>query len=377
MTSSLRDAITARVDRGEFPGVVALVARGDDVTVHTVGVTRFGGDVPMRRDTPFRIASMTKPVVAAATLMLAEDDRLDLEEPIVKLLPELAGPRVLRRLDGPLDDTVEAVRPITVADLLTFTCGFGLVMDGDRFDPPWPIVDAWRDLGLILNDPYPRNQHDPDEWVRRLGTLPLMRQPGETWMYNAGTLALGVLLARAADQPLDELLRDRVLEPLSMSDTAFWLPAERAAELPAYYMSAGEERDDSGPDLWSTPPIFPSGSGGLLSTADDYLAFAQLLLNGGVAGGTRLLSEQSVAAMTRNHLTPAQIEGAGFMLNGEGWGYGMCVTATGRYGWSGGFGTDWFNDPAEGLTVILLSQVSDLLWNGALQEFSGLAYAAD
>ncbi|GAA2613015.1 serine hydrolase domain-containing protein [Paractinoplanes durhamensis] len=386
--SALRDAIAARVDRGEFPGVVALVARDDEVVVHTVGVTRVGGDVPMRRDTPFRIASMTKPVLAAVTLMLAEDDRLDLEEPVVKLLPELAGQRVLRRPDGPLDDTVELNRPVTVADLLTFTFGFGMIVEDGQIDPPYPIVQAGRDLDLVLSEPYPPTPHDPDEWIRRFGTLPLMNQPGEVWRYNAGTLVLGVLLARAAGQPLDELLHERIFAPLGMTHTGFWLPADRAAELPTCYMTDPAtgvlaEQDGSTAATWTERPVFPSGSGGLVSTADDYLAFARFLLDGGVVGGTRLLSKQSVAAMTTNHLAPEQIEGTGF-LDGQGWGYGMSVTVKadevsgpGRYGWSGGYGTDWFNDPGAGLTVILLSQVTDLLWNGALQEFSRLAYAPD
>jgi CubicO group peptidase (beta-lactamase class C family) len=387
MPAQLHDAIAARVDRGEFPGVVALVARGDDVDVDTVGVTRFGGDVAMRRDTPFRIASMTKPVLAAATMMLAEQDRLDLEEPVAVLLPELAGQRVLARPDGPLDDTVPAARPVTVADLLAFTLGFGMVVDGVQLDPPWPIVQAWQELELELGPPDPRTPHPPDEWIRHFGSLPLIHQPGEKWMYNAGTQVLAVLLARAAGRPLDALLREQIFEPLGMTGTGFWLPAERAAELPACYLTdpgTGKltEQTYSGPEVWSSPPVFPSGSGGLASTADDFLAFARMLLAGGVHGGTRLLSEQSVAAMTTNHLTPAQIEGGGMLLGGSGWGYGMAVTVApdevsgpGRYGWSGGYGTDWFNDPAEDLTVILLSQVGDLLWNGALPEFCRLAYA--
>ena len=386
MPSQLHAAIAARVERGEFPGVVSLVARDEDVSVDAVGVTGFGGAVPMRRDTPFRIASMTKPVLAAATLILAEDGRLDLEEPVAKLLPELAGQRVLARPDGPLDETVPVVRPVTVADLLTFTLGFGLLVVGDEFDPPVPIVRAWRGLGLVMGEPDPRSPHGPDEWIRRFGSLPLMRQPGETWMYNAGTLILGVLLARAADQPLDALLRERLFDPLGMTGTGFWLPPARAVELPRYYLSdpatgRPAERTDTGPEIWSRPPVFPSGSGGLVSTADDFLAFARLLLNRGVHGGTRLLSEQSVAAMTTNHLTPEQIASGGILLGGSGWGYGLAVTVErdevsgpGRYGWSGGYGTTWFNDPAEGLIVIVLSQVADLLWNGALTEFGKAAY---
>ena len=387
MPAELHDAMAARIGRGEFPGLVSLVARGDDVTVDPIGVTEFGGDVPMRRDTPFRIASMTKPVIAAATMMLAEDDRLDLEEPVAKLLPELAGQRVLARPDAPLDETVEPVRPVTVADLLTFTLGFGTIVEGHDFDPDYPIVRAWHDEQLVMGQPDRRTPHDPDEWIRRFGSLPLIHQPGEKWMYNAGTLVLGVLLARAGGQPLPDLLRERVFEPLGMSGTAFWLPAERAAELPGHYLTdpaTGRmaERPGTGPAIWSAPPVFPSGSAGLVSTADDFLSFARLLLDRGVHGGTRLLSEQSVAAMTTNHLTPAQIEGAGVLLGGSGWGYGLAVTVKadevsgpGRYGWSGGYGTTWFNDPGAGLISIVLGQVSDLLWSGALTEFGRLAYA--
>ena len=386
MPAELHDAMAARIERGEFPGLVSLVARGDEVTVDALGVTHFGGDVPMRRDTRFRIASMTKPVVAAAALMLAEDDLIDLEEPVAKVLPELAGQRVLGRPDAPLDETVAPARPVTVEDLLTFTMGFGTIVAGEQIDPDYPIVRAWREQQLVMGEPDPRTPHDPDEWIRRFGALPLIHQPGEKWMYNAGTLVLGVLLARVAGRPLGDLLRERLFEPLGMHDTGFWLPAERVAGLPGYYMtdfSTGKmaERRVSPPEEWAAPPAFPSGSGGLVSTADDFLAFARLLLDGGVHGGTRLLSEQSVASMTTNRLTPAQIEGGGMLLHGSGWGYGLSVTVTadevsgpGRYGWAGGYGTAWFNDPNEGLISIVLGQVSDLLWSGALTEFDRLAY---
>jgi CubicO group peptidase (beta-lactamase class C family) len=384
-TDRLHDAVAARVERGEFPGVVTLVARGDDVVVDPIGVTEFGGSVPMRRDTPFRITSMTKPVLATATMMLAEEGRLDLEEPVARLLPELAGQRVLARPDAVLDDTVDPVRPVTVADLLTFTLGFGAVVDGDNIDPDWPVVQAWRELDLKLAEPDPRTTLDPDEWIRRFGSLPLIHQPGEKWMYNMGTLVLGVLVARAAGQPLDEVLSERLFRPLGMTGTGFWLPADRAAELPQFYLGDPETKQPtarhvSPPELWSNPPVFPSGSAGLVSTADDFHAFARLLRNGGVHGGTRLLSEQSVASMTTNHLTAEQIASGGWFLSGSGWGYGMAVTVEadevsgpGRYGWSGGYGTSWFNYPPADLTFIVLSQVSDLLWSGALDEFGKLA----
>jgi CubicO group peptidase (beta-lactamase class C family) len=377
---TLHEAMAARVERGEFPGIVTLVARGDDVSVDAIGVTAFGGHVPMRRDTVFRIASLTKPVVAAAALLLAEDDLLDLEEPVAKLLPELAGQRVLARIDGPLDETVPLDRPVTVDDLLTFRMGFGIITEPEM-DPAWPIVEAWRQRRLVLSEPDPRTPHNPDEWVRLFGELPLMCQPGTRWQYNTGTLVLGVLLARAAGKPLGDLLRERIFDPLGMTETGFWLPAEEAAQLPAYYLM-GTEHTESGPEIWSSPPAFPSGSAGLVSTVDDYLAFARMLLDGGVHGGTRLLAEKSVDLMTHNHLTPEQVGTAGMLLGGGGWGFGVAVTVEpdeisgpGRYGWSGGYGTTWFNDPGEGLIGVAMTQVSDFLWSGALTEFNKLAYA--
>jgi CubicO group peptidase (beta-lactamase class C family) len=385
-SSALHDAMAARVERGEFPGIVTLVARDDDVLFDAIGVTTFGGDVPMRRDTIFRIASLTKPVLAAAAMILVEDDVIDLEEPVHKILPELAGRRVLARVDGPLDETVPAHRPITVEDLLTFRLGFGMITEPE-FDPPYPINHAAAELDLELGAPYPRTPHDPDEWIRLFGTLPLMYQPGERWNYNVGTLILSVLLARAAGRPLGDLLRERVFEPLGMAETGFWLPEFRARELPGYYMTDPETRTMAdGPDAglagWSSPPVFPSGSGGLVSTVDEYLAFGRMLLNNGVHGGSRLLSAKSVELMTSNHLTPAQIATAGPLLAGSGWGFGMAVTVQpdeisgpGRYGWSGGYGTTWFNDPTERLTAIAFTQVSDFLWSGALTEFDKLAYA--
>jgi CubicO group peptidase (beta-lactamase class C family) len=384
--TELHDAMAARVERGEFPGIVTLVARDDDVRVDAIGVTEFGGDVPVRRDTIFRIASLTKPIVAAATMALVEDDVIDLEEPVAKLLPELADQRVLARVDGPLAETVQPVRPVTIEDLLTFRLGFGTITEPE-FDPPYPINIAVAEMNLVLGEPDPRTPHDPDEWVRRFGSLPLMYQPGERWNYNVGSLLLGVLLARAAGKSLGDVLAERVFEPLGMTETGFWLPAGRARQLPKYYMtdpSTGQmtERTTTGPEIWSEPPVFPSASAGLVSTVDDYLTFGRMLLDRGVHGGTRVLSEKSVELMTTNHLTPDQVATAGQILGGSGWGLGMAVTVEpddisgpGRYGWDGGYGVTWFNDPAERLVGLAFTQVSDFLWSGALTEFDKLAYA--
>jgi CubicO group peptidase (beta-lactamase class C family) len=384
----LHGAMADRVQKGELPGAVTVVARGEEAHFDAIGTMAFGGGGPMRRDTIFRIASLTKPVLATATMMLVEDGTLALDEPVDRLLPELAGRRVLRHVDGPLDDTVPADRPITLDDLLTFRMGHGMITE-PTFHPPFPIVEAANELQLVLGPPDPRTPLDPDRWIERFATLPLMYQPGERWQYNTGALVLGVLVARAAGRPLEAFLRARLFDPLGMDGTGFSMPADRADRLPSQYTTDFQTGQTvletlSGPDVWTRPPAFPSGAGGLLSTAEDYLAFARLLLNGGLHRGERLLSERSVQAMTTNHLTPEQIAGGGMLLGGSGWGLGMAVTfepdavspVAGRYGWSGGYGTTWFNDPNRGLVAFALTQVDAFLWSGGLVEFGELAARA-
>ena len=381
----LHEAMAARVAKGELPGMVTLVAHGDDARVDTIGVMAFGSDEPMRRDTIFRITSMTKPILALATMMLVEDGRLALDEPADALLPELAHRQVLKRIDGPLDETVSARRPITVEDLLTFRMGHGLITE-PTFDPPYPIVNAARDLELVMGPPDPRTPHDPDEWLKRFATLPLMYQPGERWQYNTGSLVLSVLVARASGQTLPDFFQMRIFEPLGMKDTGFSLSAEKSSRLPSNYMTnfqtgKMELQTASGPGVWTKPPAFPSGAAGLVSTIDDYLAFARLLLNEGVHENRRLVSQSSVRLMTSNHLKPEQMAGGGPILAGQGWGFGMAVATApddvspvpGRYGWSGGYGTYWFNDPSQNRVAIAMTQVSDVLFNGTMTEFARLA----
>ncbi len=379
----LHGAMAGRVDRGEFPGMVILVAQGDDVHVDAIGHKAFDGKDPMKRETPFRIASMTKPILAAATMLFIEDGKLDLDDPVDKWLPELAHPRVLARLDGPLDETVPAQRSITVDDLLTFRMGNGHITE-PTFDPPYPIVTRANELQLVLGKPDPRTPYPPDEWLRLFASLPLMEQPGERWRYNTGSLVLGVLLARVANQELGEIFRERIFEPLSMNTTGFSLPLEITQELPSYYMTNVETgqlelQPVSTPQEWSRPAVFPSGAGGLLSTVDDFLRFARMLL----CGGGNLLSRQSVELMTTNRLTPEQVAGAGVLLGGRGWGFGVGVVlqpepawpAPGRYGWPGGYGTAWFNDPHRQIIAMAMTQTSDFLWSGALDEFDRLVGA--
>jgi CubicO group peptidase (beta-lactamase class C family) len=381
--------MVGRVEKGELPGAVTLVAHGDDVHVDAIGAMAFGGDRPLRPDAVFRISSMTKPILAAAMMLLVDDGQLALDEPVDRLLPELVGRRVLQRVDGSLEETIPAERPITVEDLLTFRPGYGLVIaPSTRSNSPYPVIQRAEELGLAIGRPEPRTGHDPDEWIARFATLPLMYQPGQHWQYGVGSLVLGVLVARAAGQPLSEFFRIRLFEPLGMRDSGFTLPAEQAGRLPGAYMTnvtTGklEEVTITGPEVWTQPPPFPSGAGGLLSTISDYLAFARMLLDKGVYRGRRVLSEVSVEAMTANHLTPDQIAGGAILLGGSGWGYGVAVSITpddvsapGRYGWFGGYGTTWFNDPNRGLIAIAMTQVSDFLFNGGRAEFEKLAATA-
>jgi CubicO group peptidase (beta-lactamase class C family) len=384
----LHEAMAARVAANVFPGIVTLVAHGDEVHVDAIGTLSFGRREPMQRNTIFRITSMTKPILATATMMLVEDGKLALDESVDRLLPELANRRVLEQIDGPLDKTVPANRPITIEDLLTFRMGHGLVVE-PTFDPPFPVISAGNELGLAMGPPEPRTPHDPDEWIRRFATLPLMNQPGQRWQYNTGSFVLGILVARAAGQGLEDVLRIRIFAPLGMNETGFSMLPSGVGRLPDQYMpdfQTGklELHTASSADVWTKPPVFPSGAGGLLSTVDDYLAFARLLLNRGAYQGRRLLSERSVQLMTTNHLSPEQIASGGPILQGQGWGYGMAVSVQpdevsavpGRYGWAGGYGTCWFNDPHRNLVTIAMTQTADFLFNGSTDEFSKLAAAA-
>jgi CubicO group peptidase (beta-lactamase class C family) len=348
-------AAAQHVGDDRVPGLVALVAHGDQVHVDVLGTLAVGGS-PVVRDSLFRIASMTKPIAAAATLALIEDGLIGLDEPVDRLLPELASRHVLQRMDGPLDDTVPANRAITTRDLLNFTFGFGLVAEMFMAAEPWPVVTAAGELRLAtLVPPDPDLQPDPDTWIAGLGKLPLLAQPGERWMYNTGASVLGVLLARAAGQPIAEVLRSRIFEPLGMRDTAFWTAhTERLAT--AYQSSPdGLVAADEPTGAWSRPPAFGDAAAGLVSTVDDMLAFARMLLS----GGGPVLSPGSVHAMTTDQLTPGQKAHGGLgpdFFDGQSWGFCQAVLDSGAFGWNGGLGTSWLVDPARDLTVIVLTQ---------------------
>ena len=347
------EAAERHVGDTTVPGLVAAVARGDDLYVEAFG--RLGvGRAAAQRDSLFRIASITKPITAAVTMALVDDGLIGLDEPVDRLLPELTERRVLARPDGPLDETVAASRAITARDLLTFTFGFG--MGDGMFGSGWPVVTASDELGLsTIGPPNPDVQPDPDTWIAGLGSLPLIAQPGERWLYNTGASVLGVLVARAAGQPFEDVVRTRLFEPLGMRDTAFWTSqTERLAT--AYLPTpASLEVWDEPDGRWSRRPDFPDGAGGLVSTADDLLAFSRMLL----AGGAGVLSADSVRAMTSDQLTPEQKERGGLgprFFEHLSWGFCQAVHPDGAFGWNGGFGASWLVKPDEDLTVIVLTQ---------------------
>ncbi|WP_221179510.1 serine hydrolase domain-containing protein [Streptomyces botrytidirepellens] len=370
----LRDVLARHVESGKIPGLVALVSRGEERHVEAIGTMRHGGGLPMRRDTIFRMASTTKPVAVAGAMVLLDECRLRLDDPIDRWLPELADRRVLKRADGPLDDTVPARRPITVRDLLTSTCGLGLDMTAKDA----PMMGAFFEQGVYGQEwllPAP----EPDEWMRRLATLPLMYQPGERWLYNVSDDVLGVLVARVTGQSFETFLRERVFEPLGMKDTGFHVPADKLDRLPPLYApdpQTGEfiVADEVEGGHHSKPPAFQSGGGGLDSTVDDYHAYFRMLLNHGTHGTQRVLSRPAVELMTTNRLTPGQLAAREawardvvHLAHGTGqhggWGFGMAVRTyrgdyapVGQFGWDGGAGTTTYADPENQLVGILLTQ---------------------
>jgi len=355
------------VDRGEIPGLVALVSRRGETHVHALGTLAAGGGEPVRRDTLFRVASLSKPVAAVGAMVLVEECRIRLDDAVTEWLPELANRRVLVRPDGPVDETEPARRDITVRDLLTCKLGIGHLMDrwGEL-----PIHQAFREAGILQGPPRPGTTPPPDEWMRRVGSLPLVHQPGERWMYDLGIDILGVLIARAAGQPLEAFLRDRVFGPLGMKDTAFSVGPGQIHRLATAYApdaSGAVALYDAREGEWSRPPAFPSAAGGLVGTADDFLAFGRMMLGGGRLGGERVLSRPSVMAMTTNQLGPGDTAGSEMILPAHrGWGFGISVVtgrddvyaSPGRFGWDGGLGTSWYCDPAEDLVAVLMTQVA-------------------
>jgi len=382
--------LSGYVEREEMPGLVALVSHNDDVHVETLGVMSLDRPAPMARDTIFRIASLTKPVAAVAAMILIEECELRLDASIEPWLPELANRRVLKSISSPIEDTIPAERAITVRDLLTSCMGFGSVMAMPDTHPIQKFIREYQIGGD--GPPLPTQTPGTDEWLRRLGSLPLMAQPGERWMYNLSSDVLGVMIARVAGQSLGTFMRERIFDPLGMNDTAFHVPAEKIARLPSCYSvnpqtNALDVYDDAENSSWQAQPAFESGAGGLVSTIDDFFAFSRMMLNKGRHGSEQILSRAAVELMTSDQLTPEQREGAEiFFGTFSSWGFGMAVDihreqlfqTPGRFGWDGGLGTSAYTDPAENMIGIIFTQrlVDSPEPSNIFEDFWNLAYGA-
>ena len=360
-------SLQAVVDAGDLSGFVTLIWRkGEVVQLNTLGLRDVARGEPMTRDTMFRIASMTKPITSVALLMLMEEGKVKLSDPITKWAPEFANQTVLKSATGPLDETYPSPRDITIEDLMTHRSGLAY-----GFTSVGPIAFAYESaLGSPLLNPL-----GPDEWMKKLGALPLSYPPGAQFHYSHATDVLGFLVGRIAGMSFEDFLRQRIFGPLGMVDTDFWCPPAKRDRLARLYRinpQTDKMEDVSFPDQ-DACPAFCGGGGGLISTADDYLTFARLMLNKGELNGVRLISPETHALMTANRLTPEQREipfmGIPFWL-GQGFGLGVSMItdpekqawmgagSEGAFGWPGAFGTWWQADPEQDMVLLYLIQNS-------------------
>jgi CubicO group peptidase (beta-lactamase class C family) len=345
----------ARLASGRIPGYVAAVRMGRRTRVRVGGRVALDPDsAPMREDTLFRIASVTKPIGGALSLSLVQDGVLALDDPIARWLPETASPRVLEAPDAPLDRTVPAHRPVTVRHLLTMTSGWGIAFARS------PVQAAMAERG-VHPGPLPPAMSG-DEFVARVASLPLAFQPGEGWRYDTSLDLLGVLLARAAGRPLSDLVAERITEPLDMTSTGFWTrDVDRLATAYEPGPDGALQVLDPPDGLFARPPAFEELSSGLVSTAGDVLRFYGAMAD----GGTPVLTPASLALMTADALDDAQRAHAlPFVGPGGSWGLGTGVDlesampgmSRGRWGWDGGTGTGARVDPARDTVAVVLTQ---------------------
>jgi len=371
--NSIETALQGYVDAETLAGAATLVWRGGRVVqTAIVGRRDLVTNLPVERDTIFRIASMTKPVTSAAALTLYDEGRFALDEPIARVAPELAHLRVLRDPNGPLDQTDAAERPITFGDLLTHRAGLTY---GDLHRGPMAAACA-EALGGTMD-----NALGPDEWIARLATLPLIDQPGAGFHYGHSTDLLGFLIARLEGAPLGVVLERRIFKPLGMCDTGFVVPREKRTRRAGLCGFDAEGKLTSlttvpgGHALAERPDdmTFESGGQGLWSTLDDYLAFARIFLGKGEVDGVRLLRPETCAMMASNQLTSTQRATArllGRSLFAAGHGYGMgvavvtepdkadpmtCRGGVGTVGWPGAYGGWWQADPSDNSVLIFLT----------------------
>ena len=355
-------AARAAVESGDIPGVVAQVWRKGQVCCDVAaGLRDVERAIPMDRFAIFGIASMAKPVTVALALQLLDEGKLNLDDPISRWVPEFARMRILRRPDGPLDDTIPAMRSITVEDLMTHRSG--LTYGFMTLPPLGNALTARFGMGI-------QSALTPDAWLKSLAELPLICEPGERFNYGHSTDVLGFLAARILGTDLRSAMRERLFAPLGMVDTDFWIPPEKRSRMVAFYVSAEPTRfTPSNIDAFTaeTPQAYVSGGEGLVSTADDYLRFVRMLMHDGKLDDVRVLKARTMQLMRSNRYTAAQRQypflGQPF-TQGFGLGVSVVTDATqpgapgnvGSFGWGGAFGGWWQADPQEDMILLWLQE---------------------
>ncbi len=364
--SRLTAVMQREVDARRVPGVSMLIARGGKVGYRRdIGALRPGGPA-LPGDAIFRIYSMTKPIVSVALMMLVEEGRLFIADPIAKFIPEFANPKVGVERDGKLE-LVAAKRPITIQDLLRHTSGLTYAFTGNS-----AVQLLYVESRLFATDPgnakeFLTRDLTNAEFVTELAKLPLINQPGTSWDYSLSTDVIGRVVEIVSGQSLGAFLQDRILGPLGMRDTGFFVPADKHDRLAEAFAN---DPDTGAPVALidaRTAPRFESGGGGLLSTMDDYMRFAQMLYLGGALGGTRLLGRKTLEFMTADHLGPHVRIGTNFLLQpGHGFGLGFAVRrdagmaptpgTPGEFFWGGVAGTAFWIAPKEELIAMMMIQ---------------------
>ena len=377
------NAIQGYVDRGEVAGVVGLIARRGKVVYHkSFGYRDAEAEAPMSNDVIFRIASMTKPIASVAAMMLWEEGRFQLRDPVSKFLPEFADMRVALPV-GPGDTargpfkTIEATQPITVQQLLTHTAGL-----------PNPYRGVTRALYSEVRENRAADGTVGD-YVTALSKLPLNFEPGSHWEYGPATDVVGRLIEVLSGMSLDAYLKEKIFSPLGMNDTHFYLPKPKIPRLAALYQPDDDgkielqEKPNSNSRWVREPHVYFSAGGGLVSTTTDYFRFHQMMLNGGELEGVRIVSPRTVRLMTSNHTGDKAV-----WLRGPGYGFGLGYSVTvdqgpsampnaeGTYGWGGAYCTVFWVDPVDEIVGILMTQVRPYTHLNIRQDFQTLAYQA-
>lgn len=354
MSTALERLLRRHVEDGTIPGAVAMLGGRGEVEVVAVGAAEVDGSA-MREDAIMRIQSMTKPITSVAALRLVEAGRLHLDQSLEEWLPEIADRRVLSSPTAALDDTVPAQRPITLRHLLTNSPGYGMALVAS------PLQQAMVENGTEAGaEPLTLGA---DEWLSRLGELPLAFQPGEGWRYHHSFSILGILLARLTGRPLEEHLAEDLCGPLGMTDTSLWVPEDKLDRLPAAYRHDDEaliETEAAGGGFYAGPPPFDVDHGEMVSTAHDFYRFAAMLAHRGRVSGQQVITADHVRQMSSDQVPAANKTEDSFFpgfWTTTGWGLGVGVETQGpqrgRFGWSGGQGTNFFVDPDETIGILL------------------------